>query len=185
MSSPTDRDGERSCGERLPDFVVEELLDHPYRRAIVEMVRERPGVNKHQIAQAVEVDPKVVDHHLAKLEDMGLVTTRSREEGKQVHCFAKGDEQVWEEASTRGLFGRSGAREVALFLADHPGAKTSEIAKALELSTTTVRHHLLGLREAGLVRQHQAGRAYLYDATGVLDDWVETVGDRFERPWLD
>lgn len=57
-------------------------------------------------------------------------------------------------------------------------------AQALDLSTMTVRDHLLGLRDAGLVRQHQAGRAYLCDATPVLDDWMETVGDGFQRPWL-
>lgn len=175
---------EGESGDEVPDFVYEALLDHPHRRKIVETARERPGVNKHQLARVLEVNPKVIDHHLEKLKNMGLVTTQSRGAGQEVHCFAAEDGHVWDEARTRGLFGRSGAREVALFLAENPGAKTREIARALELSATTVRHHLSGLREVGLVRQFQVGRAFLYDVTAVLDEWVETVGERFERPWL-
>lgn len=183
-----DRDGHRfvrSDAEEVPAFVEEELLSHPTRKGLLELIRERPGRNKHQIAQELDVDPSVVDHHLKRLCLASLTITRKREDSNEIHCFVAEDERLWDEERTRSLFGRGGQREVALYLAENPGAKTHEIAAALELSATTIRHHLQALRERDLVRQYSAGRTYLYDASPILDAWVETVGDKFDRPWLE
>lgn len=175
-----DPDAGQDSREGPPDFVREELLAHPLRRSIIQTLRERPGINKHQLAQEHDVNPGVIDHHLDRLEAAGLAATRSEGKGNEVHCFVPDDVEYWSKEQTRGLFGRSGVREVALYLADNPGATTDEISEALNLSLSTVRHHIRSLESNDLVERYRAGRTFLYDTEPDLERWIEEIGHSFD-----
>lgn len=170
--------------EGVPESVQEGALDHPHRKAIVELLRERPGLNKNQIAEELGLDVNVVDHHIDKLEhEAQLVVTKDSAQGKEVLCFLTEDVDHWENENTRILFGRRTKRVVALFIAEYPGRTTREIAEALRLSPWTVRYHLRTLIRHGLVDRHASGQTKLYEPAKVLTAWVEEVGQGFERPW--
>lgn len=169
---------------RVPDSVKERLLQHPWRRAIVDLLSDRPGLNKNQICTELDMEGNLLDHHLDQLETEGqLVVTRESAQGKEVLCFLTEDAGLWEDENTRILFGRRQKRAVALLLAEKPGASTREMAEDLRLSPDTVRHHLRTLMTHGLVYRYPSGQTNVYEPAEELERWVREVGQGFERPW--
>lgn len=168
---------------RIPDFVKERLLDHPVRRRLAQTLEERPGMNKSQLCDELELDSNVLNHHLGKMAMGQLVVTRPSAQGKETLCFRLEDVILWEDERTRILFGREESRGVALYLAENPGATTREIAGALRLSPVTIRYHLGTLKEHQLVHRHPVGQTYVYEPDDLLEAWVAEIGGGFERPW--
>lgn len=167
----------------VPDFVKDELLEHPLRRGIVETLAETPGMNKLQLCRALDTYPNLVDFHLEQLHDARLVVTRPGAQGNEILCFLWEDAELWENPRTRVLFGRRPIRDVGLYLAENPGTKTRQIAEDLGISPVTVRHHLRTLRDHDLVDRYRAGRRFLYAAGEDLETWASELGSVFERPW--
>lgn len=181
---PGEDEEEEESERRVPDAVKENLLDHPHRRDIVDLLDEKPGRNKNQICEDLEMDSKLLNHHLDKLETEGrLVVTLESAQDKEILCFLAKDQELWEDENTRILFGRSQKRAVALLLDETSGASTSEIADKLRLAPNTVRYHLRTLMAHGLVYRHPSGQTYIYEPAPALEQWVEEVGEGFDRPW--
>lgn len=164
-------------------FLEDERTDHPVREQILDLVGDRPGLNKHQVAQALGLHDNVVEHHLGRLTQAGAVVLRDASRERETLVFRTEDADLWDDERTRILFGRAAKRNIALYLADHSGAMTQEIAEALGLSPVTIRHHLRVLREHDLVQRHRAGRTFRYEPGEVLDAWIERAGDGFPRTW--
>lgn len=169
--------------EVVAAFERDRLLAHPTREAIVDLLAERPGMNKSQLCQALSLDADDLDHHLKRLEDGHRVATRSSIGRRETLCFRAEDVQLWEDESTRVLYGSSKSRLVALYLTEHPSSSTREISRALRISPVTVRYHLTNLQVHGLVHRHRAGQAFVYEPNDVLNRWVREVGEGFGRSW--
>lgn len=169
----------------VPDSVLDRLLDHPTRGRIVELLGDRPGMNKNQLCEEMDLHSNLLDFHVEKLEDIGVVATRPSAQGKEILCFLKDDLDLWQDEKTRILFGRSPVRHVGLFLAENPGASTQEVAGALGVSPVTIRHHLRTLLEFDLIQRFRAGRVFVYEPQDELATWAVDVGRGFERPWMD
>lgn len=170
-------------GEDVPGFVQDELLEHPLRKGIIDALEKTPGMNKLQLCRELDTYPNLLNFHLNQLEEARLVVTRPGAQGNEVLCFLWEDAALWENPRTRVLFGRQPIRKVGLYLADNPGSKTRQIAKALEVSPVTVRHHLRTLRDHDLVDRYRAGRRFLYAASEDLTSWASEMAGVFERPW--
>lgn len=169
----------------VPDAVRERVLEHPTREAIVDLLEARPGMNKNQLCETLDLHSNLLNFHLRKLQDINAVATRPSAQDREILCFLREDLGLWENDSTRILFGRSPVRHVGLFLADNPGASTREVADALRMSPVTVRHHLRTLLDFDLIQRFRAGRVFVYQPDEELEAWVADVGQGFERPWLD
>lgn len=169
--------------ETPPDYVLDEWTELSNRAKMVEWVGRIPGINKNRLATVLGVDHGVITHHLCYLEPIGTIVTRTRKDGNEIHCFLPEDADLWENEHGRFLFGRSGPRALVLYLAENPGAKSQEIADALDLTVSTIRQHLRTLQDHGALERYSIGRTNLYDITEPLQDWVEAVGDAFEKPW--
>lgn len=171
----------------LPGYVYERHLAHPTRQAVVDVLREEPGLNRSQVYRRVEEEldetPGDLRYHLDYLVDEGLVVTYSERERKEVHCFLVVDASLWRDDRTHVLFGRAPSRNVALFLVDNPGATTEEIADALGLEPSTIRYHLQRLHKRGLIRKHKVGATWVYGPSEILEQWTHDVGGSFPRPW--
>lgn len=159
------------------------MLENPTRRRIVEHLRETPGLNKNQLRCRLGVLRNTLEFHVGRLEDQGLLVTK-RAESNEVLCFLAADEHLWEEEQTRVLFGRSSNRQVALFVEEHPGSSTEEIAGAVQLEPVTVLHHLKTLREHGLVQRIRKGNDVHYYPEPSLEAWVADFDESYLRPWL-
>lgn len=178
------RDGEDEEGEEeIPWHVKAKSLEHPTRKGIMELLEQRPGLNMHRIGVELGLNPSVLKHHIEELEEKQLITRQpSEREGEKI-CFRVEDVDLWEMESTRILFGQGQTRKVALFIAEHPGATTREIAEAMGISPVTVAYHAKTLMRYDLVDRYPAGQTLLYEANEVLERWVIDVGKGFKRPW--
>lgn len=174
--------GEGSSGKVREAFQVS-LLRHPLRRQILKILRERPGLNKNQLAKRLDIYPNQVDFHLRRMEKGDLVEMRPSARDSEILCFRVGDAGLWEDERTRILFGRRPLRQVGLYLADHPGTSSQKIAGALDVSTVTVRHHIRTLLDHDLATRWRIGRRFEYHPTEPLEAWVDEVGSGFERAW--
>lgn len=183
------RNAERETGTelRIDDLEITRaqasMLENPTRRRIVEHLRETPGLNKNQLRCRLDVLRNTLEFHVGRLEDQGLVVTKRRAESNEVLCFLAADEHLWEEEQTRVLFGRSSNRQVALFVEEHPGSSTEEIAQAVGLEPVTVLHHLKTLREHGLVQRIRKGNDVNYYPEPSLEAWVADFDESYLRPW--
>lgn len=159
-----------------PEVFVSALLQNPIRAQILELLDETPGMNKHQLATALDAHMTVVDFHVQRLVESRLLETRSGHNGRETLCFTTHNAGLWENPSTRVLFGRGAVRQVAMFVTDHPGADAQSTAEALSLSIYTVRRHLRTLEEFALVQRIRVERQVIYHAAPQLVSWVEGVG---------
>lgn len=158
-------------------------LSHERRQEIMDALSQTPGLNKNQISGRLGVDPNLVEFHLDRLETHDLVVQRPSAQGQETLCFRTEDAHLWEDEDTRILFGRRRTREIGLYLAEHHGASSDELAEAFDLTPVTIRYHLRTLGDHGLVEQLRFGRSVEYHAREKLEAWARDIGEPFERPW--
>lgn len=160
-----------------------EALAHELRQELYDRVRKRPGLNKNLYACEMGIDRDLVDFHMRRLEELGLVVVKRSVRDSEGLCFAAEDRCLYENPDTRVLFGREGTREVAIYLAENPGTTTKEIADALHKAPTTIHHHLRALKGFELIDSLRLDRRVIYHPEETLADWVDAIGDRYPRPW--
>lgn len=161
--------------ERPPTRLVGLLLENEARSEIIEHLRERPGMNRNQLAKKFGIHASVVGYHIRRLATIGLVETRPATKGREQLCFATEDAHLWDDEPTRVLYGRGLPRRVAIYLVEHPGADVHEIARELCESEHTVRRHLRTLQECELVARAQVKKRVHYLPESRLEQWVELV----------
>jgi predicted transcriptional regulator len=157
------------------------LLRNRIRRSIVGQLDRTPGLNKNQLKKKLDLLPETLEFHLERLKEYDLVVTKPSAQDNEVLCFLERDEDLWEDEDTRILFGREMKRKVGLYVAEHPGASTAEIAEAVGLEAVTVRHHLKTLREHRVIRRIRLGRDFEYHPSDSLEDWIDQVGHNFSQ----
>lgn len=159
------------------------LLDDENRRRIVGLLWQMPGMNKNQIGKALDLFRNTVQHHITRLERAGLVKTLPSAQENERLCFLAADAHLWEEETTRILYGRSPNRHAAIYVAENPGCTAQDIAEAIDREDVTALHHLRTLRKHGLVEGVREGFIISYFPTSALKVWYRTVGEGYSRPW--
>lgn len=134
-----------------------EMEDHPHRAALMECVRDEPGIHIARLAERTGIAEGTVRHHLDQLVRHGLV--RRVPQGRATHHYASGPIEPAPAAV-------SGPRRRLVALLRHePGLTTPELAKRLAVRVQTVWEHLQRLKQAGLVDDAKAGRASRWRCT--------------------
>jgi DNA-binding transcriptional ArsR family regulator len=94
-------------GETVPSGDPFDALGNPYRRAIVEMLAERPR-SVQEIADELPISRPAVSRHLRLLSDAGLVTDEQagtrrlyRLQEMGINAVRAYLERVWGEAAAR------------------------------------------------------------------------------------
>lgn len=181
MATHRDGKGEAQSPRPPPEAFVEALLRNPLRAEIMRLLDKTPGMNKHQLAMALDVHVNAVEFHVQRLSEAQLVETRPGWKGRETLCFTAENVALWENPATRVLFGRGPPREVARFLAEHPGADVQETAEALGISIHTVRRHLRTLESCDLVQRMRVDQQVIYHAEPELVSWLADVEKDGER----
>lgn len=151
----------------------DEVLDHPARAELMEVVEDRPGIHFAEIARRSDLGEGATRHHLRKLADADLIT-RHRAQGYTCY-FPQGEVDRRLRAAAPALKA-DGARRVMSAVTASPGASAKQIAEATDLSPSTVHHHVQRLREAGLIEGQRDGRHVALRPTDIGRGAV----DRFE-----
>ncbi len=133
----------------------DELLEHPMRADLYEIIRDDPGVHLSELARRMEASWGTLLHHLDKLEEGGLITSTDAS-GKR--CFFLPGQVSPEARTILPALENEKALEIATYFAAHPGANQSDAADALGYSPALISWHLKKLEEAGVVTRERVGR---------------------------
>lgn len=131
-----------------------QVLEHPVRQQILDAVHAEPGIHFQELTRRVERGRGVVGHHLAKLEEAGLV--QSVHQYGYLCLFPPGS--AASERRAAGAVKAPAAQRILGAVRDSPGVTTQDLAQQLHLSPSTVHGHVQRLLGAGLVEQWPDGR---------------------------
>jgi DNA-binding transcriptional ArsR family regulator len=149
-------------------FEPEEMARHPSRAAVLEALRNEPGLTTKQLAARCSMNVGTLVYHLRALEAHGLV-----------HSSRVGRERGWWEAGQRiqdpaGLAALRSPVRFSLMetIALLPGLSQGELAERVAKSKATASHHLDELVRAGLVEARRVGRVVrYYPRAGAAPTW--------------
>ncbi len=133
----------------------DELLDHPKRQSIYELVETNPGIHLSQMARELDVPWGTLVHHLRKLEKGDLITSEEKS-GKR--CFFLPGQVTGAKRDILPALENETARRIAEYYAKNPGASQNEAANALDHSPALISWHLSKLEDAGVVTRERVGR---------------------------
>ncbi len=133
-------------------IVGDDLLEHPSRRAIMDVVRARPGIGPPTLRTVLDIPWSTVMHHIGVLERGAHL--RITKDANRRHLFARGT-QVTEEAMV--LQSHVAGRLLELVRA-HPTISQSEAARRLNMTPQAVARHVRRLASMGLVNLRREGR---------------------------
>lgn len=133
-----------------------ELLDHPARARLVQIVESQPGIHFHDLAGKAELANGTAVHHLRKLTDSGHLSARRT--GRYT-CYFPGGRVDPHVAAAAPLLKSDGAKQVLEAVRAKPGLSNLEVAQATGLQPSTVNYHVQRLSQAGLVAALRDGRS--------------------------
>jgi predicted transcriptional regulator len=152
----------------------ENVLDTEIRKHLYEYIDEYPGSHLREIARELDLKPSNAAWHLRKLEQTNLVRSRSIG-GKKVYYLVEGGMEAKQRAISESILRNKNARDIMLFLTDHPGKHLLEIAHALNINHHVVRWHLNKMYEAELIEGDTMNSAYpVYYPTEIGRQTMET-----------
>lgn len=141
-----------------------ELLDHPARAKLVQIVESQPGIHFHDLAQKAELANGTAVHHLRKLSDSGHLSVRR---SGRYTCYFPGGRVDPGAAAAAPLLKSEGAKQVLDAVRAKPGMSNLELAQATGLQPSTVNYHVQRLSQAGLLAALRDGRSVrLHPGTG-------------------
>lgn len=142
----------------------EEMLQHPVRRSMHEAIQAHPGIHIRKLRDILETGRGATDHHLRKLESVGLVS-RVQQEGYTC-LFVKGmtDHRIMQAAP---VLKARGAQFLLEAVMKTPGATGADVTRATGLSAGTVNYHMKRLEQAGLLDVKREGGKVLMWPTAV------------------
>lgn len=153
----------------------DELLMHPLRATIYDVVRDAPGLGflqmRRRLAQRADVESKLgfgnLQHHLYVLERNRFIVTRKL--GRARRYYPNGGS--WgPHVSQVCLLQNETTRRVALAVLNDPGATQRVIRQSLaaEVSRQAVGYHVARLERHELLVSARLGRSRAYYATELL-----------------
>lgn len=148
---------------RLPKGERHDVLAHPRRRQLVDLVHARPGLSLSALARAIEGGWALVSHHVKRLEHGRHVVVRHL--GRRTAVFPAAGFRGSEAGIA--LLHRATMRRTCDHLRENPDLDQRTLAGALRLSQPQVSRILKALTAAGLVEPSlQDGRRSYRLASG-------------------
>lgn len=144
----------------------DEVADHPRRRRILDLLDEHPGMHFKALARALDIGHGTLEHHLAKLEDAGMVTVHATQ---GYRCYFRTAQLTRDEQRALTRLRSPTARQILALVERDPDTSQRAIAQAVGVTVSTVHYHLDRLVEAGLVAPTDQGRGLTGLGERVID----------------
>ena len=162
------------------------VLEHPMRKALLEVVETEPGVHLRELASRHGTAVTNTQWHLRKLEMAGLVKTQ-KVQGRRLYYPTAGGAMAKQAAVQNAAVHNPNARRILDYLHGHAGINQRTLAETLSMNPGTVRWHLRKMEAAGMVRCIQDGTQSCYfpiEGGSARADWgggrasMVSVGER-------
>lgn len=137
----------------------DDLLDHPMRAQIFQVIQSNPGIHASGLARQVGVGWGTITHHLEKLEKGSLVATRKV--NNQKCFFENGGKVSRQDMAIAGAVKGDTAGDIAGFVTAHPMTSQKQMAEALGLSPALVSFHVKKLVNLGVLDKVRHGKETL------------------------
>jgi DNA-binding transcriptional ArsR family regulator len=137
----------------------DDLLEHPLRAQIFQVIQTNPGVHASGLARQVGVGWGTITHHLEKLEKGHLVATRKV--NNQKCFFENGGKVSRQDMAIAGAVKGDTAGDIAGFVTSHPMTSQKQMAEALDLSPALVSFHVKKLVNLGVLDKVRHGKETL------------------------
>jgi len=151
----------------------DDLLDHPLRADIVQVVGSQPGIHFQELVRRMDKGRGTMEHHLRKLVDGGLLVPQTSSGFTCYFPKGKVDRSVMAAAP---VLKSDGARVVLQTIHDNPGIAAQDVAERTGLTPSTVNYHLKRLTQVGLANGQRNGRFLLLTPTMLGQQALGTWG---------
>lgn len=131
-----------------------ELLDHPRRAEIYELVEDRPGIHFSQIVEELDMGRGNLTQHLRQLEQGDLLVA---ENWGGYRCLFLPGSVPPDLRRCMAAAKAEGARQVVEALTEMEEASLTRLADQAELAVSTVNHHVRRLENAGAIESTRSG----------------------------
>lgn len=121
----------------------------PTRERMLAFLLERPGATRAEAAAALALSYHTADYHLDRLVTAGKASAWGY--GAETHYFPAGMGLSRVARAEAAVLRRDGATRVLSLARERPGASVAEMARALDVATTTIAWHVRRLTEQGLL----------------------------------
>ena len=132
--------------------------DSKIRSQIYNFIEKNPGAHLRMITRELQLGMGATQHHLDVLEKSGRI--KSRRINVYRHYYVV--EVLETEHHILAFLRQETARDILVYLLEHPRSTQSDIVKFKGFSAPTISWHMSRLEEAGLIRSVKEGRTMKY-----------------------
>ena len=143
----------------------ENVLEHPMRQSLLQVVEDEPGVHLRELAARHGTAVTNTQWHLRKLEMAGLLRTQ-KVQGRRLYYPTAGGVASKETALQNAALQNPNARRIQEFLEGHSGCNQRTLAEGLGMNPGTVRWHLRKMESAAILRSVPEGTMTRYYLLG-------------------
>lgn len=148
------------------------------RNAILKFIVDSPGATAADISRGLAMNLGTIRYHLLILS-LNHKVVIFQEDSKYLRYFTNAGTSTEAERLLLSLMRREPLRRALLLLAVTPGMSSQELAKALNISTTSAHYHISELYEKGIVEKvPNSDRGYSYFVKGAYRDCVTGMPPR-------
>lgn len=144
----------------------DELLEHPLRSQIFQVIQTNPGIHASGLARQVGVGWGTITHHLEKLERGHLVAIRKI--NNQKCFFENGGTVSRNDMAVAGAVKGDTAGDIAGYVLGHPMTSQKDMAAALGISPALVSFHVKKLVNLGVLDKVRHGKETLLTTSEAL-----------------
>lgn len=153
----------------------QEVLEHGDRERILELVDQEPGIHFRELARRLDMGHGILDHHLRKLEDAGMLGEHKTESHR---CYFRPGETDQAERQALAAVKAGGPLRIMEALATSPGSSITQVADEAGLARSTASHHVDRLADVGVIAAEIQGRAKRLHLTPLGEEVLERLQDR-------
>jgi DNA-binding MarR family transcriptional regulator len=137
----------------------DDLLEHPMRSNIFDVIKTHPGIHASQLARELDVGWGTITHHLDKLSRAQIVTTRRV--NNQKCFFEQGGEISRQDMAIASALKGDTASGITDFVQHHPMTSQKNMAEALTISPALASFHVKKLVTLGVLEKVRHGKETL------------------------
>jgi len=153
------------------------VLDHPERTAIYELIVKKPGIDRAGIAEELGMNSETLRYHLDLIESFSKIVV-VRDHGIVRFYENHGRYSVTERNILKHQWNPTASGILSL-IQSQPGITQSEIAMQFAITTPTVRWYVQRFEKDGIITARHEGR---YTRYILSDEASRYAGNTTEKP---